>query len=219
MNLMFRNFTLKNYIKILRIEEELRMLTDAADGEGTTKRKSARRSFFRRKKHQRSSSRDSKDLSTFSSTQLSWFTDSGIVGEDGTLSSYQRVERLDCKLNKIFNSIFFKILRELKILIFRFFISTLLDMCRPVLILGPLADCVAEKLTIDFPQVFERLLPTTMNCTQENMEEGLQNNILVDYNRRGSIYECTPVQAIRDLCDKVCMQLTILRLKKKLFFF
>lgn len=77
------------------------MLTDAADGEGTTKRKSARRSFFRRKstpKHQRSSSRDSKDLSTFSSTQLSWFTDSGIVGEDGTLSSYQRVERLDCKL-------------------------------------------------------------------------------------------------------------------------
>lgn len=78
-----------------------------------------------------------------------------------------------------------------------------IDMCRPVLILGPLADCVAEKLTIDFPQAFERLLPTSMNCTQENMEEGLQNNILVDYRRRGSIYECTPVQAIRDLCDKV----------------
>lgn len=77
------------------------MLTDAADGEGTTKRKSARRSFFRRKKHQRSSSRDSKDLSTFSSTQLSWFTDSGIVGEDGTLSSYQRVERLDCMYKSI----------------------------------------------------------------------------------------------------------------------
>lgn len=82
-----------------RIEEELRLLTDTADGEGTTKRKSARRSFFRRKKHQRSSSRDSKDLSTFSSTQLSWFTDSGIVGEDGTLSSYQRVERCDCELD------------------------------------------------------------------------------------------------------------------------
>lgn len=80
-----------------RIEEELRLLTDTADGEGTTKRKSARRSFFRRKKHQRSSSRDSKDLSSFSSTQLSWFTDSGIVGEDGMLSSYQRVERLDCE--------------------------------------------------------------------------------------------------------------------------
>lgn len=81
----------------------MRLLTDTADGEGTTKRKSARRSFFRRKKHQRSSSRDSKDLSTFSSTQLSWFTDSGIVGEDGTLSSYQRVERCDCELNFDFN--------------------------------------------------------------------------------------------------------------------
>lgn len=76
-------------------------------------------------------------------------------------------------------------------------------MCRPVLILGPLSDCVAEKLTIDFPQIFERLLPTKMNCTQENMEEGLQNNILVDYRRRGSIYECTPVQAIHDHCEKV----------------
>lgn len=91
----------KKFTKLMqyyRIEEELRHLTDTADGEGTTKRKSARRSFFRRKKHQRSSSRDSKDLSSFSSTQLSWFTDSGILGEDGTLSSYQRVERLDCEL-------------------------------------------------------------------------------------------------------------------------
>lgn len=76
-------------------------------------------------------------------------------------------------------------------------------MCRPVLILGPLADCVAEKLTIDFPQIFERLVPTPMKCAQENMEEGLQNNILVDYRRRGSVYECTLVQAIQDLCEKV----------------
>lgn len=76
-------------------------------------------------------------------------------------------------------------------------------MCRPVLILGPLADYVAEKLTIDFPQIFERLIPTKMNCTEENMEEGLQNNILIDYRRRGSIYECTLVQAVQDLCEKV----------------
>lgn len=80
-----------------RVEEELRLLNDTVDGDGTTKRKSARRSFFRRKKHQRSSSRDSKDLSSFSSTQLSWFTDS-VMTEDGLLAGYQRVERLDCKL-------------------------------------------------------------------------------------------------------------------------
>lgn len=90
-----------NNISLRRVEEELRILTDTTDGDGTAKRKSARRSFFRRKKHQRSSSRDSKDLSSFSSTQLSWFSDCGIVGEDGTLASYQRVERLDCTFNFI----------------------------------------------------------------------------------------------------------------------
>lgn len=84
------------------MEEELRLLTDTTDGEGTTKRKSARRSFFRRKKHHRSSSRDSKDLSSFSSTQLSWFTDS--IGEDGALAGYQRVERLECEFVLIYNN-------------------------------------------------------------------------------------------------------------------
>lgn len=75
--------------------------------------------------------------------------------------------------------------------------------CRPVLILGPLADSVADKLTIDFPQLFQRCLTTTMNCTQDAMEKGLQSNIFVDYRRRGSIYECTTVQAIRELGVKV----------------
>lgn len=42
-----------------------------------------------------------------------------------------------------------------------------------------------------------------MNCTQDAMEKGLQSNIFVDYRRRGSIYECTTVQAIRELGDKV----------------
>lgn len=81
-----------------RVEEELRLLSDTTDGESASKRTLARRSFFRKKKHQRSSSRDSKDLSSFSSTQLNWFSDSGILSEDGTVSSYQRVERLDCKI-------------------------------------------------------------------------------------------------------------------------
>lgn len=85
------------------MEEELRLLTDTTDGDGTTKRKSARRSFFRRKKHHRSSSRDSKDLSSFSSTQLSWFTDS--IGEDGALAGYQRVERLECNFILIYQTI------------------------------------------------------------------------------------------------------------------
>lgn len=75
--------------------------------------------------------------------------------------------------------------------------------CRPVLVLGPLSDCVVDRLSIDFPQLFQRCIMTTMNCSQEAMEKGLQNNIFVDYRRRGSIYECTTVQAIREMCDKV----------------
>lgn len=82
------------------MEEELRLLGDVTDGDSTTRRgsTSARRSFFRksRKKHPRSSSRDSKELASFSNTQLSWFSDSGMLSEEGTIPSYQRVERLDC---------------------------------------------------------------------------------------------------------------------------
>lgn len=86
-----------------RVEEELRLLSDiTGDGgasDATTRRgsTSARRSFFRRKKHPRSSSRDSKEVASFSNTQLSWFSDSGMLSEEGTMLSYQRVERLDCK--------------------------------------------------------------------------------------------------------------------------
>lgn len=77
------------------------------------------------------------------------------------------------------------------------------SVCRPVLILGPLSDFVAEKMSIDFPELFSRCIITPMNCTAEAMEKGLENNIFVDYRKRGSIYECITVQAIRDVCAKV----------------
>lgn len=77
------------------------------------------------------------------------------------------------------------------------------SVCRPVLILGPLSECVAEKMSIDFPQLFQRCMMTPMNCTSAAMEKGLENNIFIDYRKRGSIFECTTVQAIRDICDKV----------------
>lgn len=79
------------------------------------------------------------------------------------------------------------------------------SVCRPVLIIGPLAECVADKLSIDFPQLFQRCMMTPMNCSSDAMEKGLENNIFVDYRKRGSIFECTTVQAIRDICDKVSL--------------
>lgn len=76
----------------------MRLLGDLVETDGPTRRNntSARRSFFRRKKHQRSSSRDSKELASFSNTQLSWFSDSGMLSEEGSIPYYQHVERLDC---------------------------------------------------------------------------------------------------------------------------
>lgn len=83
---------------------------------GTARRgsTSARRSFFRRKKNQRSSSRDSTEIASFSNTQLSFFPDSGILNDDGGVLSYQRVELLDCTstvllmLVYLFNELYFE---------------------------------------------------------------------------------------------------------------
>lgn len=79
-----------------RVEEELLLRRSLGDleGRGST---SARRSFFRRKKHQRNGSRDSKELASFSNVTNGWYSDSGTLHEDVSLCSYQRVERLDCK--------------------------------------------------------------------------------------------------------------------------
>lgn len=150
----------------LKVEEELRLLGDLQDVEITTRRgsTSARRSFFKRIKPQRSSSRDSKELASFSNTHLSLYIDSSSLNDDG-LSSYQRVERLEYKF-------------------------------RPVIVLGPLSECVIEKLCIDFPEHFQRCQQSQMRCTKEDMESGVQNNAIADYRRRGSLFEYTTIQAI-----------------------
>lgn len=79
------------------MEEELRTLGDSTDDTSSSRRSStsARRSFFKRIKPQRGSSRDSKELASFSNTHLSLFLESNL-NEDGQIS-YQRVERLDCE--------------------------------------------------------------------------------------------------------------------------
>ncbi|XP_055915942.1 disks large homolog 5 isoform X1 [Eupeodes corollae] len=155
-----------------KVEEELRS-GETVDCDGGTARRgstSARRSFFRRKKHQRSSSRDSTEIASFSNTQLSFFPDSGMLNDDGGILSYQRVERLDSPIR------------------------------RPVLIIGPLSECVMDRLTIDFVNLFKSCEVTTMDCSQEAMEEGLQENIFVDYRRRGNKFECTTVESINNSC-------------------
>lgn len=63
--------------------------------------------------------------------------------------------------------------------------------------LGPLAEFVVDKLTSDYPDVFKRCNINHMR-NKEALEQGLQSNAIVDYRRRGSVFECTTIQAIRE---------------------
>lgn len=86
-----------------------------------------------------------------------------------------------------------------------FFVYSFSDtVFRPVLIVGPLADWVTERLLQDFPQHFIRCSPDVMHCSSADVEKGIANEVLVDYRKKGgSYFECTSVAAIRDICDKV----------------
>ncbi|XP_045500224.1 disks large homolog 5 [Colias croceus] len=108
-----------------KVEEILRRSMGALDNDAQRRASStARRSFFRRKKH-----RDSKELASFSNTELGCWSDSGTLADDVPPLSYQRVERLHYGSR------------------------------RPVAVLGPLRECVAGKLVTDWPHVFVRLRP------------------------------------------------------------
>lgn len=72
-----------------------------------------------------------------------------------------------------------------------------------MLIIGPLSECLMDRLKIDFPTLFRLCEVTTMDCSQEAMEEGLKENIFVDYRRRGNKFECTTVEAISNTCKTV----------------
>lgn len=167
------------------------------EGRGST---SARRSFFRRKKNSRGgsgpSNRDSKELASFSNHTLGWYSDSGTLHEDNSLCSYQRVERLDCTFYKLYK---FVILTVIVI----WFCNFSDPVYRPVLILGPLADCVADKLVTDFPDRFKRCAPEMRHCPQSALEQELAENLIIDYRRKGNYFECSTVTAIKTICDMV----------------
>lgn len=82
---------------MFRVEEELMIKRRGTELEGDA-RCATRRSFFRRKKHQRSSSIE---LASFSNINLGWYSsDSGTLHDDSlAVASYQRVIRLNCMYN------------------------------------------------------------------------------------------------------------------------
>ncbi|XP_059054689.1 disks large homolog 5 [Achroia grisella] len=121
-----------------KVEEILRRSMGPLEPEGRRALTTARRSFFRRKKH-----RDSKELASFSNTELGCWSDSGTLADDLPVLSYQRVERLPHGSQ------------------------------RPVVVLGPLRECVTSKLVSDWSHVFVHARP-----------------------------DAVPLQALRDRADK-----------------
>lgn len=78
---------------------------------------------------------------------------------------------------------------------------------RPILIIGPLSDVVTEKLIMENPHKFAKCEPEPMACTQEELEKGLMSNMLIDFRRRGSKFECYTVSAIKEICDRVSWEI------------
>jgi membrane-associated protease RseP (regulator of RpoE activity) len=162
-----------------KVEEELLLRrTHGGEMDSDSSRRSStstRRSFFkRRNKSARSSSRDSKELACYSDVQsLLSYSDSGTLHEEPAINSYIRVEKWDFM------------------------------MTRPILIVGPLADAVVDKLVCDYPNLYIRCLPEYVDSDMNALEKGVIDNIFVDFKRRGSHYECTTVASIRDICDRV----------------
>ncbi|XP_053610257.1 disks large homolog 5 [Plodia interpunctella] len=151
-----------------KVEEMLRrsigpLESDAGRRASTT----ARRSFFRRKKH-----RDSKELASFSNTELGCWSDSGTLADDAPVLCYQRVERLHYGSH------------------------------RPVVVLGPLRECVAAKLVSDWAHVFGavRAAPLSLRGAAPALQRGTH---LEPRPRAHSGYlDCIPLQAIQELAHK-----------------
>lgn len=64
--------------------------------------------------------------------------------------------------------------------------------------IGALSEWVVEKLIIDFPEQFHRCMVNQMKCSKEDIEMRLKNNSIIEYRRRGSLYECVSLQAVKD---------------------
>ena len=145
---------------------------------------SARRSFFRRKKHSRSSSRDSKELASFSDASLNSYGEGGASApvDDGSYPlAYLRVEPLDYLVK------------------------------RPLILLGPLWEFVADRLCHDFPSDFKRCIPeVNKKALLEQLETAQAGGLVVEYRRRvGGAFDVTTLQQIQDISGHAVLDLSI----------
>ncbi|XP_074647785.1 disks large homolog 5-like isoform X2 [Tubulanus polymorphus] len=163
-----------------RLEDEFTLRRSASEvamedgGEFNKSRRgsgSTRRSFFRRKRHQRNNSKDSRELTSFSDVSMS--ADIWPISDDGTMLTYQKVTRLDHV------------------------------MCRPVLILGPLAEPIVSYLTSEAPDRFTRCEPEIIKASPAMMEKGQMDGLFVNYHKKGEdCFEVITIDGIKGISEK-----------------
>uniref|UniRef100_A0A673V8S3 Guanylate kinase/L-type calcium channel beta subunit domain-containing protein n=1 Tax=Suricata suricatta TaxID=37032 RepID=A0A673V8S3_SURSU len=73
---------------------------------------------------------------------------------------------------------------------------------RPVPILGPLLDVVKEMLVNKTPGKFCRCPFEVMKASQQAIERGVKDCLLVDYKRRSGHFDVTTVASIREIAEK-----------------
>jgi len=160
-----------------RLEEEFvskRSLSEADDELKGSRRgsASARRSFFRRKKHQRNNSKDSREFNSFSDASIN--SDSvPFLADDGSVLTFERVERLDSD-----------VYRPVLIL------GPLAD---------PLVSKLNSESPDRYCRVASEVVKATMASMETGQEEG---DIIDFKPLADSQFECLSLQAIRDIIDK-----------------
>jgi hypothetical protein len=86
----------------------------------------------------------------------------------------------------------------------RFFFEILTGVkTRPVLLVGPLADFVSDKLIQEYPSKFARCLPEITLTEPALHGPGLVAHDLIDYRRRGRQFECTTFSAVSSVSNCV----------------
>lgn len=72
-----------------------------------------------------------------------------------------------------------------------------------MVVLGPLGECVLDKLVTDFPDKFQKVVHEARHCSQAALDQELADNLIIDYRRKGNYFECTTVSVIRSVCGSV----------------
>ena len=70
---------------------------------------------------------------------------------------------------------------------------------RPVLIVGPFSEAIGDKLASDYPATFGHCEPEYLNSDLATVEQGIADNVFVDFKRRGPHFECTTLKSVRDV--------------------